>query len=690
MKETDAVSVIKGVGEKTRESLETIGIHTVGDLIRHYPLRYDTFDPPSTIAERSASLPEDGSAVTAVFCGRFASEPKTFRAGGLVRTTVNFSDGTGTIKLTWFRMPYLAGTLKDTGRRIVRGRFLRTRYGLQMEQPALFTEEEYTELTERLQPVYAVSGRLSTKQVAKYIRQALEDLPLLADPLPQDLRETYSLAERNYSLHTIHFPRDKKELLSARRRLVFEEFLSFIWKMRSLKERKADSPNPWDFSGHSYAEKLLQSLPYELTEAQKKVWAQIREDMNGDVLMNRLIQGDVGSGKTILAALALVTAAENGFQSVMMAPTEVLAAQHYESLSRLFESAGLPIRCALLTGSLPAAAKRRTLSEIAEHEVDVILGTHALIQEKVKYDTLSLVITDEQHRFGVRQRKDLADKGRDPHTLVMSATPIPRTLAIILYGDLDISVVDKLPSGRIPIKNCVVGPSYRKKAYEFIRKQVEAGHQAYVICPMVEESEGLDAENVTDYTQKIREALPENIQVEMLHGKMKPKEKNARMEEFLAGKIQVLVSTTVVEVGVNVPNATVMMVENAERFGLAQLHQLRGRVGRGKDASYCIFVDGSGDPAKNRRLQILNHSNDGFEIASEDLKLRGPGDAFGIRQSGDLPFLLGDIYTDASILQEAAEACDRILAEDPGLQSDKYHTLAGWLQGEDTDSIPVL
>ena len=378
--------------------------------------------------------------------------------------------------------------------------------------------------------------------------------------------------------------------------------------------------------------------------------------------MNRLIQGDVGSGKTILAVLALLLVAKNGYQGCFMVPTEVLAKQHLEALQSSLSRFDLKIE--LLVGSMTAAQKRSAYQRIENHEVDIIVGTHALIQEKVTYDKLALVITDEQHRFGVKQRESLLNKGDNPHVLVMSATPIPRTLAIILYGDLDISVVDELPANRLPIKNCVVDTNYRETAYRFIGKQISEGRQAYVICPMVEESETIEAENVVEYTEKLKEALPYVNGIEYLHGKMKPKEKDDIMERFASGEISILVSTTVVEVGVNVPNSTVMMIENAERFGLAQLHQLRGRVGRGSHQSYCILVSGSSGKETMERLEILNKSNDGFFIASEDLKLRGPGDLFGIRQSGDLEFKIGDIYQDASILKAANETAKHLTAEE--------------------------
>ena len=549
-----------------------------------------------------------------------------------------------------------------------------------MEQPALYTPEDYAALGANLQPVYPSVEGLTSARISKTLAQVLDQAELSREYLPSWIRSRYRLSEWNYAVRTIHFPPDEEELLFARRRLVFDEFLFFILAVRSLKEKKDDKPNHFPIAAGPSGAKVLAGLPYELTGAQKRVLGEIQKDMAGTRMMNRLIQGDVGSGKTVLALLALLDAVDSGYQGALMAPTEVLARQHYESFLNMFGQYGISAKVELLTGSMTAAEKRNAYKRIADHESDIIIGTHALIQDKVVYDKLALVITDEQHRFGVKQRETLSCKGEEPHILVMSATPIPRTLAIILYGDLDISVVDELPVNRLPIKNCVVDTSYRPKAYEFIRKEIQSGRQAYVICPMVEAGEEVDAENVIDYTEKLREALPPAIRIEYLHGKMRPKEKNERMEQFLADEIQVLVSTTVVEVGVNVPNATVMMIENAERFGLAQLHQLRGRVGRGKYQSYCIFVDGSGDGEKQKRLEVLNKTNDGFKIASEDLKLRGPGDVFGIRQSGNLEFAIGDIFTDSRILQDAAETADYLMETDPELAGEDTALLKKELQ----------
>ena len=668
MLNSQPISSLKGIGEKTAKLYEKLGVFTIADLLSDYPRAYDTFEPPVPVG----NLMEDQ--VMAV-CASLTKAPDLVRFNRMQMVSVYIRDITGSLQIVWFNMPYMKSNLKPGIFYVFRGRVVRKRGRLMMEQPEVYSKEAYDELAPSMQPVYSQTKGLGNKAIVKALRQALELRTLEREYMPSYIRKKHQLAEINYAVEHIHFPEDQSQLLFARKRLVFDEFFFFLTGVRKLNERKADRTSSYVMKPSDQVKTFLNRLPYKLTQAQMRTWSEILTDLSGGLIMNRLIQGDVGSGKTIVAFLALLTAAYNGFQAALMAPTEVLARQHYESLSQMLSKQGMEIRTVLITGSMNAKEKREAYEKIRSHQADLIIGTHALIQEKVEYDNLALVITDEQHRFGVGQRELFSDKGKDPHILVMSATPIPRTLAIILYGDLDISVIDQLPQGRQPIKNCVVNPQWRPKAYDFIRKQVEEGRQAYVICPMVEPSELLEAENVLDYTKKLRKELPSSITVEYLHGQMKGKEKNAVMERFASGDVQVLVSTTVIEVGVNVPNATVMMIENAERFGLAQLHQLRGRVGRGDFQSYCIMVNCSGEEGVSKRLDILNHSNDGFYIASQDLKLRGPGDIFGMRQSGDLEFKLADIFTDAPLLKSVSEEVNQLLDQDPELSRPEHQEL---------------
>ena len=655
MTEGTPIREIKGIGEKTEKLFEKLNIYTAGDLLRYYPRGYDVYEEPVPVSEV-----EEGKICTVT--GAIFGRVQVAGNRRLPVTTLHVRDLTGTLKAVWFRMPFLRNTFAGGGAVTLRGRVVRKGRELVMEQPEIFyPPEKYEEKSGTLQPIYGLTKGLTNNGVSKAVGQVLKNLDLSREVLPEDLRMKYGLAEYNYALRGIHFPEDKEVYFHARKRLVFEEFLAFILSLRRLKDSNQRMENNYVMDVDEKVEKLIGELPFSLTGAQRKVWGEIAGDLASDTVMSRLVQGDVGSGKTIVAVLALLNTALHGYQAAMMAPTEVLARQHYESITKLLEEYEIPVKVELLTGSMTAKEKRRAYDRIECGYARIIIGTHALIQSAVNYDCLALVITDEQHRFGVKQREAFAGKGGMPHVLVMSATPIPRTLAIILYGDLDISVIDELPANRLPIKNCVVDTGYRKTAYTFMKKEIAAGRQCYVICPMVEESEQLEAENVQDYGAMLQEEMGPDIRVACLHGKMKPALKDEIMEAFGRNEIQILVSTTVIEVGIDVPNATVMMIENAERFGLAQLHQLRGRVGRGKHQSYCIFMSASRAEETKERLSILRDTNDGFKIASEDLRLRGPGDLFGIRQSGLLNFRLGDVFQDAKILQMANEAADEIL-----------------------------
>lgn len=650
MQAEDSVLKIKGIGEKTAVLYGKLGIATVGDLLAFYPRSYERYEDPVTIREAERM---DFAALRIVI----VSVPSVRAVNRLqiVSATVADEEG-GRLRVTWYQMPFLRSTLKPGARYILRGRLKADGKSRFLEQPQIFTLGAYEQKQASLQPVYSLTAGLTSQAISKAVDAAFESGVKLPETLPEELLSEYGLMERNEALRIMHFPKSMELFAKARRRLVFEEFFRFLLAVRNMKAGIEQEKNHFAIVERDEVRELTDRLPYRLTEAQKRTFEEISADMTGHHMMYRMIQGDVGSGKTIVAFLAMYQAALCHYQSVLMAPTEVLAVQHYRNFSGMIEQYGLKLRVCLLTGSLTAAQKREAYRMIREHEADLIVGTHALIQDKVEYDELALVITDEQHRFGVRQRELLSKKGHTPHVLVMSATPIPRSLAMILYGDLDISVMDELPANRLPIKNCVVDNQYRPNAWNFIRKQVAAGHQAYVICPMVEESENVSGEDVISYSRRLQEYFGSGIHVDYLHGKMKDDKKEAIMASFGKGEIQVLVATTVIEVGIDVPNATVIVIENAEKFGLAQLHQLRGRVGRGKWQSYCIMINTSRSDEAAKRLDILNHSNDGFQIASEDLKLRGPGDFFGVRQSGELAFALADVYTDAAILKEAAEA----------------------------------
>lgn len=643
-----SIGTLHGIGPKTETMMQKLGVYTLRDMLLAFPRDYVQLPRVSYIKD----IAGEGSYA---FYVHPMEAPVVKSTRHMQVTLAKLGDGSGRIQAIWYRMPYIRSQLANTDRIVAYGHVAWKNNAYTLEQPALISLEEYERLCDCLQPVYSLTKGISSKQFGKFVRIALESMDEEGDYLPEDIRQRNGLMSLSDALWQIHFPTGQAELNCARKRLAFDEFFLFLIQMQRFKESTDQIPNTFPLEKSDDMAELIAKLPFPLTGAQQRALAEIEGDIFGPYAMQRLIQGDVGSGKTILAFLVMIRMARAGYQSAIMAPTEVLARQHYETFSGWMKDFGLTFPVILLTGSMTAKQKRDACARMEEEPGALIVGTHALIQEKVNYRNLALVVTDEQHRFGVRQRETFAAKGMNqPHVLVMSATPIPRTLAIILYGDLDISVVDELPARRLPIKNCVVDDKKREASWNFIAKEVRNHHQAYVICPLVEENEELELEDVISYAKKMQDYFGDSLRVDYLHGKMTGAKKTAVMEAFLRNEIQVLVSTTVVEVGVNVPNATVMMIENAQRFGLAQLHQLRGRVGRGDAQSYCIMLSTTDSKHARERLDILNKSNDGFFIAGEDLKMRGPGDFFGIRQSGLLEFRLADIFSDADMLSAAS------------------------------------
>lgn len=638
-----------------------MNIYTVGDLLEHYPRDYDVFSPIQAISSIC-----EGEVVALE--GTLAGRPEMKTRGSLKILSVSLQDRTGTVPVTWYNMPFLRNSLKMGTRYILRGKIQKKRDRLVLEQPKIYGREEFYRQVGKLRPIYPLTAGITNNAIIKAVEYSLANTEGLEEYLPAGIRKRQQLVGYKKALSHIHFPSKQQELLEARKRLVFDELFFYSLAISYIK-KSGRKKSMFVMEEQEKVELLINQLPFTLTDAQQRVYGEIKADLQSGFGMNRLVQGDVGSGKTIVAVLALYQAVLCGGQGAFMVPTEVLAGQHYKVLCDYLAKEGVKI--GILTGSQTAAQKREGREKIASGEWDIVVGTHAVIQENVTFAKLALVITDEQHRFGVKQRENLYQKGQEPHVLAMSATPIPRTLALILYGDMDLSVVDERPSNRLPIKNCVVNTDFRPNAYRFIHEQIKLGRQAYIICPMVEEKEEMELENVTIYTEELKDIFPPGIRIASLHGRMKPREKDEVMERFSDGEIDILVSTTVIEVGIDVPNSTVMMVENAERFGLAQLHQLRGRVGRGAEQSYCIFMTGRASKDSEERLQILAGSNDGFYIAKEDLKLRGQGDLFGIRQSGENVFVLADIYEDAALLKQAGEEAGAFTEDEAALMYKK-------------------
>ncbi len=664
---TTDVRYIKGIGETRAKALAKLGIRTLQDLIAYFPRGYE--DRTMTRPIRDL-LPGENACVRAML----ATDPTAVRIrGGRMLVKARAVDDSGSMELVFFNKEYIQNTLRQGETYFFYGRVESDLLRRQMVNP-LLEQEGKQFLTGRIMPIYPLTAGVSQLLLARSVQQGLSAVAeLLPDVLPDEVRSGHHLCYVNYAYENVHFPQSPEALEVARRRLVFEELFLLTCGLRRLRQRRVEVSGP--VCRDVDMTPFYSALPFSLTGAQQKAIGEALGDMRAERPMNRLCQGDVGSGKTMVAAACVYFAVKNGWQAALMAPTEILARQHYHNLASLFEM--LHLRCALLTGSTPARQRRQLLQQLSAGEIDLCIGTHALLTEDVQYQRLGLVITDEQHRFGVDQRAALSAKAENPHMLVLSATPIPRTLALMIYGDLDVSVIDELPPGRQKVDTFAVDESYRPRLNAFIRKQVKEGRQVYIVCSMVQENDEMPDERkaVTAYAAQLQKEVFPELRISLLHGKMKPREKEAVMEAFAGGESDILVSTTVIEVGVDIPNATLMVVENAERFGLSQLHQLRGRVGRGGAKSYCVLLSDHPSDESRQRLKVLTQTNDGFKISEEDLRLRGPGDFFGQRQHGLPALKIADLSCDMRLLKEAQQAAEDLLAGDPELTEPAHQPL---------------
>ncbi len=659
--ETD-IRMLKGIGDAKAKQLLRLGVFTVWDLLTYFPVRFEDRSKVTKIFD----LQHDSMALVNGIVVTPVSEHYVRK--GLTYYKVQIRDDTGIATCIFFNNKYLKNYLKKGYEYSFYGKININRNTKEILSPE-FEPSSQSQCTKCIVPIYPLTSGITQKFLRKTVADTYRNYQkYFREVIPAEILKKHSLCGIDFAIKNIHFPKDAEALEIAKKRLIFEEFFILQTALRKMKSGTKKVLGP-AFANRDITE-FLSTLPFSLTGAQKRVSEDIIGDLSSGTVMNRLVQGDVGSGKTVIAAISMYLCAKNGYQSAMMAPTEVLARQHYNDLSPLLE--GLGIKCELLTGSTTAKNKREIYERLENGDTNAVFGTHALITDKVKFKSLALAITDEQHRFGVRQRMMLSEKGKAVHTLVMTATPIPRTLALIVYGDMDISVIDELPPGRQKIDTYCVGENMRERINAFIRKEIDKGNRAYIVCPAVEESEVENLKSVEEHYSALSKNIFPDIPMGIVHGKMKSKDKEAAMNDFIAGNTKILVSTTVIEVGVNVPKATLMVIENAERFGLSQLHQLRGRVGRGKEKSYCVLFCASFSDETKERMKIMAQSNDGFKISETDLKLRGPGDFFGTRQHGELSFKIADLANDFSVLKASGIEAEKLLKEDPTLSDEKH------------------
>lgn len=654
------IQFVKGIGPKKAYKLNKLGIFTLKDLLYYFPRQYEDRNNLKKIVELKN---EDKATIKALIVGITTSNPRK----GMTLTKVDVKDETGYAKLVFFNQPYISNTFKSGDTILVFGKVKKEFKNIEFSSCEIEHLSNSPKNTCKIMPIYPLTFGVTNKEIISIIKSVLSNKELtIKEYLPKGIIDKYKLCSIDYAIRNIHSPSNKESFKIALYRIIFEEFLILQLGLFMFKNGVTEVEGI-KFEENEKLKDIISSLPFKLTKAQSRALNEIIEDMKSHKVMNRLVQGDVGSGKTVVALLALANCVLNGYQGALMAPTEILAEQHYISLTETLKEFGMNVE--LLVGSLTKKQKEKVLERVKNKEIDILIGTHALIEDKVEFDRLGLVITDEQHRFGVRQRGKLSDKGNNPDVLVMTATPIPRTLALILYGDLDISIIDELPPGRQPIDTIAVSKDKRDRAYNnLVRAEVEKGRQVYIVCPLVEESEAIEAKAAVELVEELKQEYFSDLKVGLLHGKMKASEKESIMKCFKNKELDILVSTTVIEVGVNVPNATLMIIENAERFGLAQLHQLRGRVGRGKHKSYCILIYASKSEVCRQRMSIMEETNDGFKISEKDLEIRGPGEFFGTRQHGLPELKIANIFKHMKILKIAQQEARYIIGEDLKLQ----------------------